>query len=129
MEMFLLAVVLVLNLCVVKVSALSPCLESCFVVDRQFESTCTNYPRQTNEICHGARTAWLNRCSIQCAAMDKTYEEITRAACQVQCNTVVVQVFVTYCEQLTEPVARSVCHEQRRAYGQVCSDQCLLLGK
>ena len=108
-------------------TAQSPCFDTCHAVDKVYEATCATYPRATNEICHGTRTAWINRCGVQCAAEAGTVADPARAACQINCNTVVNQIFVTYCEAYSSTDAKLVCLDIMKAYAETCKNQCTLL--
>ncbi len=121
----LLAVILLVA--AVLVQGQSPCFDTCHAVDKFYESVCTTYPRETNEICHGTRTAWINRCGVQCAAEAGTVPNPAKAACQINCNTVVNQIFVTYCEAYKTDEAKFLCLDVMKAYAETCKNQCNLL--
>jgi hypothetical protein len=102
------------------------CLDSCRDIDTVFEKTCSSYPRETSEICHGSRSAWIQRCCIQCAALDTPEFSAAKAACGINCNTVVNQIFVTYCQSY--PFGTShICYDNMDMYSKTCFVQCTLL--
>ena len=109
------------------VNAQTPCRDNCRAVDKVFENYCSTVQR--NEICHGTRTAWINRCFVQCAFLegDLPPADLARAGCQIQCNTVVNQVFTTYCVNNYPLETRFTCYDQLNAYAEVCKNQCTLL--
>ena len=106
-----------------EVTSQSPCLDSCRAIDKVYESACTNYPRETNEICHGTRTASINNCGIQCAALEGTVVNPARARCRVNCNTIVNQIFVTFCERYPAD-QKFTCLDQMKTYSETCFAQC-----
>jgi hypothetical protein len=105
------------------------CLDDCLKVDKSFEATCQHYGRQTNEYCHGQRTLYHNRCSIQCTAIEETLLlgsptfSPARAACRVQCSTVVNQIYATNC-QVYPLEERMTCYDLMFAFSAICSAHC-----
>ena len=110
----------------------SPCTDNCAAADKIYESTCSFFPKETNEICHGMRTATLQRCDQQCATIDglTSGEGLSfnpaRVACITSCNSSANQLFVTYCNFYPLEV-RIGCLETMKEWSNICFGHCSLL--